>query len=76
MYLKTHPHSYFLQPRTYEDPRGGVYVVSIKPGISGDFSSGDPYVGKSPMLLSIKNQMAPWLWTAYNKALSAINDMN
>ena len=28
------------------------------------------------MLLSIKNQMAPWLWTAYNKALSAIDDLN
>ncbi|KAM5535805.1 hypothetical protein V8D89_010528 [Ganoderma adspersum] len=66
-------------PNTYDDPRGGVYVVSIKPGggIPRDSDSEDPYdVGRSPTLLKIKKQMAPWLWTAYNKALSEADELN
>ena len=76
-YLKKNgAHAYFPQPSTYDDPRGGVYVVSIKPGIPRDSDSDDPYVGRSPTLLKIKKQMVPWLWTAYNKALSEIDDLN
>ncbi|KAI1783574.1 hypothetical protein LXA43DRAFT_321537 [Ganoderma leucocontextum] len=75
-YLKKNgPRAHFTQPRTYEDPHGEVSIVSIKPGISR-LGPVDPYVGRSPTLLNIKNQMAPWLWTAYNKALSAIDDLN
>ncbi|PIL35029.1 hypothetical protein GSI_02816 [Ganoderma sinense ZZ0214-1] len=77
MRIKKHgPHSYFPQPSTYDDPRGGVYGASIQPGIPSGSNVGDPYVGRSPTLLKIKNQMAPWLWTAYNKALSDLDEPN
>ncbi|PIL35064.1 hypothetical protein GSI_02851 [Ganoderma sinense ZZ0214-1] len=49
------------QPRSYEDRSPGPV---------------DPYVGRSPTLLRIKNKMVPWLWTAYNEALSLIDTMD
>ena len=74
-YLKKRgAHAYFPQPRTYHNPRGEVYIVSMNPGSS--CRSADPYVGKSPTLLNIKNRMPSWLWIAFNKSLSAVDEQD
>ncbi|PIL35030.1 hypothetical protein GSI_02817 [Ganoderma sinense ZZ0214-1] len=71
---KNGPNADFPQPRTYEarDQGPRISISRLSPS-SGPI---DLYVMNSPTLLRVKEQMVPWLWTAYNKALSWIDTMN
>lgn len=72
-YVKKHTSdANFPQPRTYEDRGPRISISRLEPS-SGPI---DLYVRNSPTLLRVKNQMVPWLWTAYNVALSSIDIMD
>ncbi|KAH9891868.1 hypothetical protein C8Q73DRAFT_792187 [Cubamyces lactineus] len=60
----------FVQPAQYNKPAAGtVGVVQYNPPPA----TYDRYVGSSAVLSEIKMQMAPWLWTACNKALDGVD---
>ncbi|KAI0354847.1 hypothetical protein OH77DRAFT_365009 [Trametes cingulata] len=65
-------HAPFKQPTSYEPKGGGVYIIQYMPPPA----TYDRHVGKSPVLLRIKQQLPSWIWTSCNRALDQVDEMD